>query len=263
MQNETFNGIDVREHGLLTDLFSTIRSMDLGGKNIIQTLDGQFIEYILMDEDYFVNNWLAQFAIGRTGKHNYFDQTGWNKLTDGYTKGVIVINEEKLPVLIIRKFIDMNLDTNQASLLEHYTRRASDAANIPNKSEVDKVLSGLADIVTNVTEITNPDYDTLTAMVPYEYYLSKGINPIVMKQVIWIRDNYTYEGLPLTAESPVLKEIEGALLKNANGDPISQAEIDLVIKVTNGDFEFNGIPNKVETQNSSPAPQKDFDPLSD
>ncbi|QYN80025.1 hypothetical protein PQD71_gp132 [Kosakonia phage Kc263] len=262
MSANVFEGIDVSKHSKLVDLLGSIRSVEINGKTVIQTQDGEFIEYVLMDEQYFVEHWLVQFAIGNVSGRNYFNQEAWNKLTDGYTKGVIILNDDQQPVVLIRKFIDMDLNANQQAIFDQYTRTASHAANIPNKDEVDQIMTSLSSILSGVAQ-QNPDYDTLTALVPYEYYLSKGIDPTVVKQVIYIRDTYTYKGQPIQPDGDLLKQVEAILYKNARNELITKEEIALINEITDNQFEFNGTVNKVETNNSQPAQEEKFDPFSE
>lgn len=262
MSDNQFLNIDKAKHGKLLEFLASVKSVDLNGKNIMQTPDGEFVDYILMEEQYFIDNWLAQFALGNVSGKNYFDQDGWNRLTDGYTKGVIVINENKDATVLIRKFIDMDLNVNQQAHFDHYTRTASHAAHIPNKDEVDSIMTSLADILSQVSE-QNPDYDTLTALIPYEYYLSKGIDPTVMKQVIYIRDNFKYKGEPISTNGELITRIESILYKNSRGETITKEEVALINEVTDNQFEFNNTSNKVDTKDSVAQEEKPFDPLSD
>lgn len=262
MSDNKFEGIDKSNHGKLVDLLQSVKTMEINGKTVIQTPDGEFIEYVLMEEQYFVDNWLSQFAIGNVGGRNYFNQDGWNKITDGYTKGVIVLNEEQDPVLIIRKFIDMDLNVNQQAIFDHYTRNASHAANIPDKNEVDQIMMSLSEILSKTAE-QNPDYDTLTALVPYEYYLAHGIDPTVLKQVIYIRDNYKYKGAAIDPDGELIQQVETILYKNARGERIAKEEVELINEITQNQFEFNQSVNTVETNNSQPAEEEKFDPFSE
>lgn len=254
--------IDNRKHSKLLELAASIKSLEINGQQILQTPDGDFVEYVLMEEEFFVDNWLSQFAIGRVGGKNYFNQQGWNVITDGYTKGVIVINEDKDAVLIIRKFIDMNLNANQRHALESYTRGASETLHIQDKARVDEAVDSLSIVIGKITEIKNPDYDVLTAMIPLEYYLSKGINPFVMKQVIYIRDTYKYKDIPMVEQEDVLKKVEQILHNNIIGMKIPIEDIKLVTEITNGEFIFNGSENVVET-NKPVQPEKPYDPFSE
>lgn len=262
MSDNKFEGIDKASHGKLVDLLQSVKTMEINGKTVIQTPDGEFIEYVLMEEQYFIDNWLSQFAIGNVGGRNYFNQDGWNKITDGYTKGVIVLNEEQDPTLIIRKFIDMDLNVNQQAIFDHYTRNASHAANIPDKNEVDQIMMSLSEILSKTAE-QNPDYDTLTALIPYEYYLAHGIDPTVLKQVIYIRDNYKYKGAAIDPDGELIQRIEAILYKNARGELIAKEDIELINEITQNQFEFNESANTVETNNSQPALEEKFDPFSE
>lgn len=262
MSGNAFQGIDKSKHSKLLDLLGSLKSIELNGKEVIQLPDGEFVEYVLMEEQYFLDNWLAQFALGNVNGKNYFDQEGWNRLTDGYTKGVIVINQDKQPTVLIRKFIDMDLNPNQQAYFDHYTRNASHAAHIPNKDEVDSIMSSLADILSSAAA-QNPEYDTLTALIPLEYYHSKGIDPQVMKQTIYIRDNFLYKGEPIDPTGPLIAQVESILYKNARGEKIHKEEIALINEITDNQFEFNDASNKVDTKLSEVHEEKPFDPLSD
>jgi hypothetical protein len=257
-----FDQIDQVKHGKLMDFLTEIRSIDIAGKRIIQLPDGEFAEHVLMEEDYFVENWLTGFAIGFVNGKNYFNQDGWYQITDGYTKGVIVLNANKEPVVVIRKFIDMDMSINNQSYLEYYVRTMGANAKFnPNKAEVDATLNELTNIVQKLTE-QNPEYDTLTMMVPWEYYLSKGVNPTVLKQVIYIRDSFSYKGVPLSEDEELLKQVEDILKRNAEKKPVTVAEKNLIGEITGNTFIFHDGSNVVETKTSSDS-EKEFDPLSD
>lgn len=259
-------GLDKARHGKLIDFLTTsFKAVDIGGKQVIQTPDGEFIEYVLMDEEYFVANWLTQFAIGHVGETNYFNHQEWSRITDGFTKGAIILNSDKEPTCIIRKFIDMDLSTNLQAVMDHYARQAGHAINIPDKGEQDQIINSFADIATKVAE-QNPEYDTLTAMIPFDYYLRHGINPNVVKQVIYIRDNFTYKDAPIEADSELMTKIEQTLYKNSRGDVISNKDKALIEEITQGQFIFNGDDNKVDTKVSVQSESTDpveMDPLAD
>lgn len=258
---EQANEFNWREHDKLKKLLNGLNAVEIDGKQVIQTKNGEFLEHVLMEEEYFVNTWLMQFAIGMVGHKNYFNQDGWNKATDGYTKGVIVLNREQEPVLMIRKFTDMDLSVNHKSLLDQYSRHASQAFHA-QKEDQSKIIDSYAQIVTAIAG-QNEEYDTLTWMIPLEYYLSKGIHPGVMKEVIYIRDTYSYNGIPMHQQDELLKKVEGILYKNTRGEKLSQLEIDLISDITNNEFTFNGGENVVATNNSQPVEEKPFDPFSD
>lgn len=261
-----FEGIDKSKHGKLIEFMTdAFRSVEIAGKNVIQTPDGEFIEYVLMEEQYFVDNWLVQFAIGHVGEKNYFNHSEWSRLTNAFTKGVIVLNEDKQPVVLIRKFIDMDLNYMQQHYLQDVAGQASDAKFIPNKEEADELVNRFADAVKVITS-QNPDYDTLTSMIPLEYYLSKGVDPTVVKQVIYIRDNYQIDGKPIEPDCEVMKEVEAILYKYARQERVTDKEKALVQEITNGDFIFDETSNKVEgkiNQAEETTPAAGFDPLAD
>lgn len=259
-----FEGIDRAKHGKLIQFMTdAFKSVEIAGKNVIQTPDGEFIEYVLMEEKYFIDNWLVQFAIGHVGEKNYFNHESWSRLTDAFTKGVIVLNEEKQPVVLIRKFIDMDLNHMQQHHMTDVSRQASAAKFIPNKDEADELVNRYAQAVTIITS-QNPEYDTLTSMIPLEYYLNNGVDPTVVKQVIYIRDTYQIDGKPIEPDCEVMKKVEATLYKFARGEYVSPEEKALVTEITNGDFIFDQDPNKVEDKVNQPeTPAQDFDPLAD
>lgn len=260
-----FENLDRGKHGKLIQFMeNSFKSMEIGGKNIIQTPDGEFIEYILMDEEYFVENWLTQFAIGQVGDKNYFNHQEWSRMTDGFTKGAIILNAEKQPVCLIRKFIDIDLNYMQQHYMTQSAREAAQAKFIPNKDEADGLVNTFAERVTTITS-QNPDYDTLTSMIPMDYYLSRGVDPNVLKQIIYIRDTYTIDGQPIEPDCPKMDQIEKILYKYARSEFVSAQDKALVLEVTNGDFIFDETTNKVEDkkQPESDLPDDDFDPLAD
>lgn len=260
--NKEFTGIDAQKHGELLDMLRDLRSMDIGGHKVMQLPDGEFVEHVLMDEEYFIANWLPLFAIGMVNGKNYFNQDSWNVLTDGYTKGVIVLNKEKEPVLVIRKFIDMDLGINHKNYLDQVTRQAAHAANIPDKADVDSIVNNVATIIEQVTS-QNEEWDTLTMMIPWQYYLDHGINPYVSKQVVYIRDTFSYKGVKMNhpINGDLLDQVTDILLRNSRSEKITPAEKALVNEITQNTFIFNGEANKVEDQSSST--DRPFDLLSD
>lgn len=262
-ETNKFANLDKYKHGELIDLITNnFKVVEIGGKQVIQTPDGDFIEYVLMEERFFLDNWLAQFAIGLTGNKNYFNHEQWSKYTEQFTKGVIVINDNKDVVLVIRKFIDMDLNYAQQHVVDDIVRKGSGAKYVPDPMEVDQILNSVAQGISEATS-QNPDYDTLTALIPMEYYLAHDVDPNVLKQVIWIRDNYTYKDEPIDPEGDILPRIEAILYKNARDEFVSNEEKALVEEITNGEFIFNSGSNKVDDKVSHMSQEDDFDPLAD
>lgn len=265
MAHPAVQNLEKSKHGKLIDFLNTsFRSHEVGGKNIIQTQDGEFLEYVLMDEQYFVDNWLSQFALGHVGDRNYFNHQGWSDMTLGFTKGVIVLNSDQQPTLIIRKFIDMDLSINAQHIVDDLARKYSFMQYNHNKEEVDAAISHFADVTVAVAE-QNPEYDTLTAMIPYEYYLRHNVDPTVMKQVVHIRDNFQYKGEPIDEGSEILEQVEAILYKNARGDKITETEKKLIVEITEDQFIFNQDTNNVDKKSSTTQaePEQDYDPMAD
>lgn len=265
------NKIDAVEHGALLDLINnSFRAADIGPHNVIQSLDGEFIDFVLMDENYFVDNWLVQFAIGHVGEKNYFDHHGWSKLTQAFTKGVIVLDANKEPVLVIKKFVDLNLNDEQKAHLYEHSRNAAFASTAGDdsiKDEIIKELSGTIGYICNTNMSVANGADRLSTMIPYDYYISKGIDPIVMKQVIYLRDTYSYNGEPLTEQEEVMKEVERIMKSNQKCEPISKQDRELIMTITEGDFIFHDEGNELEPTSQTDSSKKEkpeeseFDPL--
>lgn len=256
---ETFEGIDKTKHGKLINFMSnSYRYAEVGGKQVIQTADGEFVEYTLMEEEFFVDNWLMQFAIGNVADKNYFNHEAWSKLSDGFTKGVIVINSEQQPVCLIRKFIDMDLNETQEQYMSLESRKASVAKYVPNEMEADQIVQSYADAVELITG-QNPDYDTLTAMIPWSYYLSHGINPTAAKNVMYIKDVFN-------CPEEDIDEVQRLMYKNESAEVLTAKEKAFISKLTQDTFIFNDGSNKVEDNNSANqvvAEPEEFDPFAD
>lgn len=255
---ETFAGVDKAKHGkLMRFMQNSYRYAMVGGKQVIQTADGEFIEYAIMEEQFFVENWLMQFAIGTVNDINYFNHTEWSRITDGFTKGVIVINEEKQPVCLIRKFIDMDLNVNQEYHLQNAARHGSQAKFVPDSMEADMIIQKFAEDVDMITA-QNPNYDTLTAMIPMEYYRQHGIEPDAAKNVMYIREHYG-------CSDENLDRVRDIMYKNTRGENISNEDKLFIIELTNDEFIFNSDENKVQDKvHFNPdEPNDDFDPLAD
>lgn len=256
---ETFSGIDKAKHGKLINFMSnSYRYAEIAGKQVIQTADGEFVEYALMEEDYFVDNWLMQFAIGNVADKNYFNHEAWSKITDGFTKGVIILNSEQQPVCLIRKFIDMDLNATQEQYMSLESRKASVAKYVPNEMEADQIVQGYADAVELITG-QNPDYDTLTAMIPLEYYARHGIDPTAAKNVMYIKDHFE-------CSDEDMDEVQRLMYKNESAEFLTAKEKAFISGITNDTFIFNDGSNKVEDNNSAPkvvAEPEEFDPFAD
>lgn len=254
---QKYEGIDKAKHGkLIGFLENSFASAMVGGKKVIQTLDGEFIDYVIMEEEFFVDNWLMQFAIGSVNDINYFNHNEWSRITDAFTKGVIVINEDQQPVCLVRKFIDMDLNANQEYHLQNAARHGSQAKFVPESMEADQIIQKFAQDVDIITS-QNPDYDTLTAMIPIEYYQRHGIEPEAAKNVMYIREHYN-------CPEDDLDRVKDIMYRVVRNESVSKEDQAFICKITNNEFNFNSGDNKVDTkvQQTAELPA-DFDPLAD
>ncbi|QDB70472.1 hypothetical protein CF8_0060 [Aeromonas phage CF8] len=261
------NTIDRMDHGdLIEFLTSSFKYADVGGQRVIQTPDGLFVEHVLMEESYFVENWLTQFAIHQVGDKNYFNMEEWNILTDGFTKGVIVINENKTPVLIIRKFTDMGLSSAAADKLNFCGSYASRAHHAQDR-ERDELIKQFATQVQAISE-SETRGNTIPEMIPLEYYRQHGVDPLTMQQVIYIRDNYQHAGSPIDPDSDILKRVEKILFGWNVENKITADDKAFVLEITENQFSFDYDHHYVDTADqpnviTKPEEPETFDPLAD
>lgn len=250
---------DDLDHGKLVELATkSIKIAELDGQELIQTPDGQFLEHLFMDEDYFVNNWLAQFALGTVGGRSYFDFEGWGNLTAMFTKSIVVVDAEKNPMLVIPKFSTAMIPEEGKAFLERFATEAGNAKNAVEESEKDRIIKEFAVKVKKIGEISDQVMPVgLTAMIPDHYYARFDVNPVVMQQVIYLRDVYKPEDKHLDRAETILK--------TWNKDKIvTQVDREFMYTLTNGDFIFDDGVNTVEqnVQGEQHVPeQEEFDPF--
>lgn len=254
---ETIKG-DIQHGALHQFVTETYKSVELDGNEIIQTPDGQFLEYNLMEEDYFVENWLAQFAIGNVGGRSYFDNNGWAEMTQQFTKGIIVVDKEGDPVLVIPKFAQANLPSDAKDVLDRIAREAGVAQLVPDEGEKSRIINRFAEQTKFIGETANKHVAvTLTDMIPAEFYKRFGVNPTVMKQVIFIRDKYRVSD----------EEIEGieTILKRWDEEKIvSLKDRQYITGLTKGEFIFDESDHMVEPvvdRQNDEVDEEPFDPF--
>lgn len=250
-------GIDVSKHDKLMELMTnSFRVAEVDGRRILQSPDGEFLEYVLMDQSYFNENWLTQFALGYVGEHNYFDMTAWSDITLAFTKGVIVIDNTGTPVLVIRKFTDINMTGDGQAWMNYYGGQVAKAKHAIDEHERDEMISNFAKQIEAVTkELGSPNSNDLTSMIPDRYYKENGVDVTTMKQVIYIRDTYKLGGNHLDPDGEVINRVEKVLSKWNNQRVVSDQDKKFILEVTSNEFIFDSTQDKVEPNNSeSPAP---------
>lgn len=271
IDNINMEGVNRRDHHKLVHYLSnSFHAGDVGGEQVIQDKSGEFLEYILMDQEYFNQNWLGQFALGRIGDKCYFDFTGWGQLTHNFTVGVMVVNQEKEPLFVIRKFTDTNLGDWGDAWLAQYSR---EAANINNEIDehakdisvgkyADKVMALIADV-----NAAGHDPSDVSNLVPDEYYKQHGLNKNALQGTIYIRDNFTVGGNPIDPDGEIFQRVDKVLNKWFNTETVTDADKQFIKELTNGRFNFNAVPNSVDTAvsatPSAPQPVKTPEQLAD
>lgn len=223
-----------------------VRHLEINGKLIIQDVEsGEFIDYILMDEEVFVNDWLLYFAMGRVGEKLYFDLDSWTELTNNNTKGIIVVNNtEKTFLFSISKFTDM--DFSGTKLKEFYQATGSAAAHvksIPDSNEQGREINNWAILAVDANEQAGEvenEGDRFTNLIPTWFYAKHDVNPDVIKAVIFIRDNYLYEGERILPDTPLHDRIEEIMKKYYSNITLTTTEKEFISKVTNGDLTLDG-----------------------
>ena len=258
-------------HGDLVELMeSKLRHLQIDGRLVMQDEYGEFIGYKLMEEDYFVEHWLAQFALGRIDGTCYFDLDGWYDLTDGYTNGIIVLNsEEKNYLFIIDSFITINFGSNELkNAFQSLGNRASKIASpmIPIEEKAKHINDFAVALEINDNKAPKEENeDKFTSLIPNWFYAKHNVNPNVMKSLIYIRTNYKYKGNSIDPDSDIFSKIESIMTKYYTGENLSTLEKELITEVTNGELILeNYTPNKVEVQAKKIIIEDEpFDPLLD
>ncbi|WNV45875.1 hypothetical protein [Aeromonas phage AerS_266] len=255
LHQEGLENIDQMDHGKLIEfLTGSFKYATVGGQRVIQTPDGLFVEHVLMEEDYFVNNWLVQFAIHQVGDKNYFNMEEWSVLTDGFTKGVIVINEQKEPVLLIRKFTDMGLSQQGTEQLNFCGSYASHA-NHAQEQERDELVKQFALQVKSITENDETD-NTITGMIPLWYYRKHNVDPKTLQQVIYIRDNFKFANQPIDPDGDIIKKVEKILFTWNTENTVTNSDKAFVLEITDHQFNFDWTGNLLEPQQTPSTEEK-------
>ena len=235
------------EHGELLELMTNnFNHMLIDGHHVIQTDDGEFVEHVLMDEEYFVQNWLAQFAIARVGERNYFDMETWNAITDGFTKGVIILDADKNPQFVIAKFTDMHMSPTDRFVMAHAAAKAGNGKFIPDLGERGKLTQEFSQDIAQI--LTANEAPTIPEMIPEWFYQKHKVDRVTMAQVTFIRDNYQYAGQWLDPDGDILKKVEKVLGSWNQNRIASEEDKKFVIDLTGGVFNFDYTGNKVEAQ---------------
>lgn len=235
------------EHGELLELMTNnFKYAIIDGHQVFQTDDGEFVEHVLMDEQYFVENWIAQFAIARVGERNYFDMESWNTITDGFTKGVIILDENKQPLFVITKFTDMGLNPIERATMTSCAGKAGNGKFIPDLAERGRMTHTFSEELNVI--LNSREGLTIPEMVPQWFYKKHNVDPLTMSQVTFIRDNFLYAGQPLDPDGDILIKVQRVLSKWNNEKVISDDDRKFILDVTGGTFNFDYEVNKVEPQ---------------
>lgn len=249
---DVYPQIDEIEHGQLIELQNNIKSMMMDGRIVFQGRDGELLGYEAMYESIFVQNWISQFAINEVNGVRYFDLKGWSEVTDRFTKGVIVVEDEtNIPMFIIPSFVRPNLTSEEGGTLAFYAGKAGEAKNVVSEHDKTAIINGLAK---RTTEILNKDKNSInndyTSFVPDWVYHRNGIVPMAMKAMIYIRDNFH-----TVDDQDLFDKAEGIMKKFYTGQPITDSERNLIKDITHGTFNFDSIVKDGEVAPSKTVPQ--------
>lgn len=259
--------------GLLTDEYdhsNLINFVDddlttyvINGHTVVKdNRTGEFIDYVLMSDQYFYSNWVAQFAIGVVGGKNYFNITAWSDITEQLTKGVMIVNEETKKLLfIIPKFIDPVYSPEARAVVDELLRIANNVQFQKDSREQHNTISALSQNLNDIADNDVPNLG-LTGLIPPVIYELYNINPKAMKAVIYIRDHYGKIN-----DDPTFDRLNQVLKRYFDGDPISSDEKQFVGSLCNNEFIFddsvNG-ENNGEIKKEAPAEYKrGFSPFED
>lgn len=248
---------DPFSHGKLIDLVDNlIEIYKIDGRTVIRSKEEDaFLDYVLMSDQYFYDNWISQFAIGEVAGKNYFDMSTWSELTEQFTKGVIVVHEEtKQFLFLIPKFIEPIYDDNSRALIERLCGLASHAKFQTQAYEQNKTIEAFAQYMVQTAENAEK-HEGVTSMIPAPIYAFFNVNPKVMKAVIYIRDFYG----TITSGSAEMDKLTEILRKHFEGEEVTKAEKDFVWGLTNHDFVFseNDDIEKGSGEEKLPEPKKE------
>lgn len=239
---------DARKHGKLVDGTRNISGLKVDGVFLLQDEDSEeSLTHVLMSENYFVDNWLTQFAIDKVNGVNYFDINTWSDITDNLTKAVLVVDDtpQKNILFLIPKFTEMRVSDEGRALIERYVNFSAQVKNL-KPEEIEPVVLELSVIIDSVmnAERTNTG---LTGLIPDFMYERYGIVPKSMKAMIYIRDTFNLE-----PDTEVFHKVSEVLNRYFTNKPISLDEKNLVLKVTNNQFNFEDKePSKEEIQTAT------------
>lgn len=216
----------------------------------------------VMTESEFVRDWLIQFAVGNNYGKNYFDTTGWLKITDGGAQSVMVTNEVGDASFIIPPMLSNNLSVKELTLL----KRLNHAIYNIQQDEMRKNLpNASAGIAASVEEgLSSVTRKTITDLIPSHVYDRYKINPVIEQSVYYVRD-FINEGSEIKVED--LNKFREILYKvDANPkDKLPESEIDFVKQLTKGQYVFEGEEvkeNPEENTKEETKPEKDtYDPF--
>lgn len=253
---------DSFEHEDLIELVDEkVVTYSADGKTISFSLaENEFVDYVLMGDEYFYNNWLTQFAIGTVAGRNYFDMSTWSEITDRFTKGVIVVHEEtKAFLFIIPKFIEPNYSAEAQALICRLSRMAGRSKN-QSREEATKTVSAFAKLFQEISS-KEKEHGGVTDLIPNRIYEMFKVNPKVLKDVIYIRDHFKTIG----ANDKNGDEATRIITKRYNNEPITKKEKEFIWSLTEGQYIFadGGISEDNATQPSKPKKTVAFNPFAD
>lgn len=250
---------DPFDHGKLIDMVDNmIEIYKIDGRTVIRSkTEGEFLDYILMGDQYFYDNWITQFAIGEVAGKNYFDMTTWSNLTEQFTKGVIVVHEEtKQFLFLIPKFIEPIYDENNKFLIERLCGLASHAKFQTQIYEQNKTIETFAKCMQDISK-NAAKHQGVTSLIPAPIYAFFNINPKVMKAVIYIRDQYK----TIQSGTTEMDKLTAILKKHFENEPVSLDEKQFVWDLTEHDFVFSEEDDiEKDNHNTTEQPPKEITP---
>lgn len=246
--------LNLRDHGKLIHSLEQANIYDIGGIPVVQDkASGELLDFILMDETYFKDNWLAMFAIGSVNGINYFDMKSWYDLTEQFTSGVIIIDQHThIPVFAIPKFIEPLYQPSTREMISRLSRMASEAHVQTNPAAQEATVSELAMLIKTLSENEDYRYEGVTGRIPPEVYAYYGVNPKVMKAMIFIRDCYG----TLTPDMPVWSTVEAILKKHYTNQSVTYEEKKIIWQLTEQEFDFGDADDPLDVPSDSKPTQR-------
>lgn len=254
--------VSLKDHGKLVDLIdNSLTAYHIGNDLALKSnTGGEFIDNVLMSDQYFYDHWITQFAIGEVGGRNYFNMQAWSDITEKFTKGVLIVHEDTKQFLFhIPKFIKLQNSEEATFVLNNVCKIANNIKFQNDPAVKEQSINTFSEVVVDIMENDVP-VPTLTELVPDEIYKLYDIVPNALKAMIYIRDHYK----SISPTDPNFDKATNILKNHFSGRLVSEKDKQFIKSLTNGDFYFEESElQTTETKEEAPVKVEEFNPFAD